>query len=173
MGSRLRGAETAGQRRRRPAEGAAPSRWLELSRRRTLRRVRIAAVTVALIAALVLGGSNAGASGGCVTPKDPPKVAFVGVALDRPGGSGPDGTLWTPATFAVLRYVKGTGPRLVRVMTATTYRGTTADGLSRFEGSNAVTFAPRVGERWLIPVWRRSPSGVIFTGCVGPRLLAP
>lgn len=68
-------------------------------------------------------------------------VVLEGVA--QPGPSTPDGTLTSPATFEVLRYVKGTGPSNVDVHTGTTVE----NGMTQvIVGS----IAPRAGETWRI-----------------------
>lgn len=68
-------------------------------------------------------------------------VVLDGIA--QPGPAAPDGTLASPATFEVLRYVKGTGPARVQVHTGTTVEG----GLvAVIPGS----IAPRAGETWRI-----------------------
>lgn len=72
---------------------------------------------------------------------DEAAVVLDGIA--QPGPTAPDGTLASPATFEVLRYVKGTGPARVQVHT-----GTTVDGamVAIIPGS----IAPRAGETWRI-----------------------
>ncbi len=68
-------------------------------------------------------------------------VVLDGVA--QPGPTAPDGTLAAPATFEVLRYVKGTGPERVQVHTETTIEGAL---IAISPGS----IAPRAGETWRI-----------------------
>lgn len=72
---------------------------------------------------------------------DDAAVVLDGIA--QPGPTAPDGTLASPATFEVLRYVKGTGPARVQAHT-----GTTVDGamVAVIPGS----IAPRAGETWRI-----------------------
>lgn len=68
-------------------------------------------------------------------------VVLDGVA--QPGPTAPDGTLASPATFEVLRYVKGAGPARVQVHTVATVE----DGMvAVIPGS----IAPRAGETWRI-----------------------
>jgi uncharacterized protein YceK len=66
---------------------------------------------------------------------------FLGVML--PGATTPSGVLSSPASMRVVRYLKGRGPRTVRVQTAVTIeRGGTAVGEDGIE--------PKAGERWKI-----------------------
>lgn len=81
---------------------------------------------------------------------DAAAVVFDGVA--RPGPVAPDGTLASPATFEVVRYVKGTGPERVAVYTGTTIKG---ELVAFIAGS----VAPRAGETWRIVV----PEGTDLT----------
>jgi hypothetical protein len=105
------------------------------------------------------GGSIAS---GCISsgaPK-PPRIIFVGVALSRPGGEAAGGVLFAPADFRVIRYLRGRGPKLVRVMTGLTWNGRDAQNPPNGLGSDG--FYPRAGQRWRIAVDHASKSGVYF-----------
>lgn len=73
------------------------------------------------------------------------RVVFIGTALPGPvldaGSAG--AVLASPARFAVVRYLKGSGPRVVTVTTALSGRG---DAVIADEDG----IEPRAGQRWTI-----------------------
>jgi len=123
-----------------------------------------------VLLALVLANSASALS--CVRGGGPARVdvAFVGVALS---GQEAQGALVSPARFAVVRYLEGTGPRVVEAQTALT---------ARLDGTVAVLggeLQPRPGELWRIrglsPAHRqRLRAGDVVDGgrCRGSRRLA-
>lgn len=91
------------------------------------------------------------------------EVAFVGIAMRGPHSNG---RLLSPARFWVVRYLKGTGPKIVRVQTGL-FR-TRRAGRTRFVGVSE-GIDPRAGEPWKI-FGARSRSGVVRTSrCTGSR----
>jgi hypothetical protein len=83
-------------------------------------------------------------------------VIFDGVALEGPTATGVQ-------RFRVTRYLKGAGPRIVRVQTGTIQR---ADGTG---STTSVALLVERGERWRIFA-RGSPSRVLKTSvCDGSR----
>ena len=92
---------------------------------------------------LVALPTSVGATCASLLSFDNAAVVFDGAA--QPGPAAPDGTLASPATFEVLRYVKGTGPERVAA-----YTGTTIE--DELIVSIAGSVAPRAGETWRILV---------------------
>ena len=78
-------------------------------------------------------------------------------------GAGGHRVLSSPARVAVTRYLKGHGPRIVRVQTAVT---TTSNGVTE----NSEGILPRVGERWRI-FTDRSRQPLPTSDCNGSRRL--
>jgi hypothetical protein len=126
---------------------------------------------VALLAACGRGGAAAGPGEGSAASCAalPPggalaqaRVAFVGVALPGPTARlGNRRLLISPARMRVRRYLKGTGPRIVRVQT-----GVFGDGAFGSEGID-----PAPGERWI--VYTRSERPPYATGvCDGSKRIA-
>jgi hypothetical protein len=109
----------------------------------------LSAVLVAVMAGLSACGSSAGPSQGsgdsCAagTPSGylaAARTAFVGVMLSGPAvGS----VLASPARVRVVRYLKGSGPAEVTVITAVTRDGSGVVG-------NGEGITPHAGERWTI-----------------------
>ena len=91
-------------------------------------------------------------------------VVFEGVA--QPGDTA-SGTLVSPATFQVERYLKGDGPRERQVTTATSDAG---------GGLNATMSAgihPAADERWRIFATGPTDAIVATSACHGSRRIAP
>lgn len=90
-------------------------------------------------------------------------------AVALPGRADPQGVLLSPARFRVLRYLKGHGPRVVKVPTTVTVP-THGGGYNYAEDA----IAPHAGQRWRIDGWRID-AGVLDTSiCLGShRLRAP
>jgi hypothetical protein len=88
------------------------------------------------------------------------EVVFVGIAMRGPNAH--RGQLLSPARFWVVRYLKGTGPRVVSVQTGLSRKGNVLRGIS-------IGIDPRAGEPWKIfGAWSRS--GVVRTSrCTGSR----
>jgi hypothetical protein len=95
-------------------------------------------------------GTAAGAAGVCAAMSASAYLAgaravFIGTALGGPAAeAGSAGAvLLSPARFRVIRYLKGSGPRVVTVQTALTSQGSvmadSEDGIQ-----------PRAGQRWKI-----------------------
>ena len=110
------------------------------------------ALAVALATMLSLAAA-APASAACridadTTPREAERLSFArsdivleGVAL---GGPNDSGALLSPARFRVIRYLKGSGPKIVKVQTATVRQGP-----DLFEKTSE-RIDPRPGERWRI-----------------------
>ena len=120
---------------------------------------RLSGATVAALVTAALSASAAHAS--CVPTvaadqRARADVIFDGIAIDGPTATGVQ-------RFRVIRYVKGNGPRVVRVNTGTTRR---ADG----SGSvTSVSILVKRGERWRIFA-EGSPRKVLRTSvCAGSR----
>jgi hypothetical protein len=94
------------------------------------------------------------------------RTVFDGTMLSgRVVGSGKTAVLNSPARVRVIRYVKGSGPRTVRVQTAV--RATRNGVTGSSEG-----IEPRAGQRWRIFTdSRRQPFAT--TICSGSRRLGP
>lgn len=92
------------------------------------------------------------------------RLVFDGRMLAGPtAGTGDHRVLSSPARVAVIRYLKGHGPRIVRVQTAVT---ATSDG----ETENSEGIMPRVGQRWRI-FTDRSRQPLPTSDCNGSRRL--
>jgi hypothetical protein len=121
-------------------------------------RRRLVTEAGAAVVALVLTGS---AYGSCIplTPAEQrarATVVFDGIAIDNPTPTGIQ-------RFRVTRYLKGRGPRIVRVDTGYIRR---ADGTGSV---TSVSIIVRRGERWRI-FGRGSPWRVVQTSvCAGSR----
>lgn len=105
---------------------------------RGLSKVLGVTVALALMSALA---APAGASAACVTLVAPvtPTVSFDAVALTgRPGSS----QLSSPARMLVLRYLRGSGPRVIRVQTGV------LDDLSGGGSVGGEGFNPSAGQTW-------------------------
>ena len=124
-----------------------------------MRRLVLVSVVVAALAA------PASASAQCLASSeqqqfDRAELVFVGIAMRGPNAKG--GRLLSPARFWVVRYLKGTGPKVVRVETGLRRVGRVLRGVS-------TGIDPRAGEPWKI-VGTRSRSGVVRTSrCTGSR----
>lgn len=99
---------------------------------------------VCTMVALVLALPTAAFATSCSSMLSPEGAAVVIEGVAQPGPSAPDGLLASPATFEVLRYVKGTGPSSVEVHTGITVHD---DGLV---GMLVGSIMPRAGETWRI-----------------------
>lgn len=122
------------------------------SRRKPIQRwtlaVRCLTVLGSVSAVVACGGSAAhvSSSGECakLTPAkylSQARVAFIGTMMAGPTvqiGSRP--VLMSPAKVRVSRYVKGSGPKVVRVVT----------GLMSGNVVNAEGIEPQAGQRWFI-----------------------
>lgn len=123
-----------------------------------MRRLILVGVVVAALAA------PASASALCVASSERQSferanVVFVGIAMRGPQANG---RLLSPARFWVVRYLKGTGPKIVPVKTGLSRKG-------RVLTSSSVGIDPRAGEPWKI-FGTRSRSGVVRTSrCSGSR----
>lgn len=104
-------------------------------------RVGLVCTTVALVLAL----PTTALATTCSSILSPGGAAVVIEGVAQPGPSAPDGLLASPATFEVLRYVKGTGPSTVEVHTGITVYD---DGL--MVGMITGSIMPRAGETWRI-----------------------
>lgn len=124
-----------------------------------MRRLILVGVVAAALAA------PASASALCVASSERQQfqraeVVFVGIAMRGPNAE--RGQLLSPARFWVVRYLKGTGPKVVRVQTGFSRK-------SRVLTSISVGIDPRAGEPWKI-FGARSRSGVVRTSrCTGSR----
>ena len=124
-------------------------------------RNRAALVVAALLAAVVLASA---ASASCIRMTEAQQRAradliFHAVALEGPTSTGVQ-------RFRVTRYLKGQGPRIVRVNTGNVRR---ADGSGSI---TSVSIVVRRGERWRIYA-RGSASKVLRTSvCDGSRGLS-
>ncbi len=123
-----------------------------------------ASAALATTAALALLTATA-ASASCIamTPAEQrarAQVIFDGVALEGPTATGIQ-------RFRVVRYLKGRGPRIVRVATGVVRR---ADGTGSV---TSVSILASRGQRWRI-YGRGSPSRVVRSSvCDGSRRLRP
>jgi hypothetical protein len=121
------------------------------------RLILVGAVAAALAA-------PASASARCVASSegqqfDRAQVVFVGIGMRGPNANG---RLLSPARFWVVRYLKGTGPKVVRVQTGLSRKGSVLTSIS-------VGIDPRAGEPWKI-FGARSRSGVVRNSrCTGSR----
>ena len=121
------------------------------------RLILVGAVAAALAA-------PASASARCVASSEREQfqraeVIFVCIAMRGPNASG---RLLSPARFWVMRYLKGTGPKVVPVQTGFSRKGRVLTSIS-------VGIDPRAGEPWKI-FGTRSRSGVVRTSrCTGSR----
>ena len=110
----------------------------------------VVAVAV-LVTFVALAAPGRAAAVSCAAPPGPPPtdrdyraasdVAFDGVALSGPALE--TGTLFSPARFLVLRYLKGKGPRVVQVRTHVRRIGE--------DGAQVMAdFTPSIGETWRV-----------------------
>lgn len=125
-----------------------------------------AMILVVLVVLLVtLGASPAHALCAGLLGEAGAVAVFEGRALD--GEALPDGMLVSPATFEVIRYVKGAGPAHVRVTTAAAFW----DGQQAAVTSTGI--GPQAGEVWRIYVRDQGDfAGVVEAGCTEARRLA-
>lgn len=92
------------------------------------------------------------------------EVVFKGRA--RSGPATEDGRLLSPASFRVLRYVKGSGRRRLYVETATRRSG-------RGYAVNPYGISPRAGERWKIFGHRAGRHTISPAVCGGSHVTRP
>lgn len=124
-----------------------------------------AVAVLALVTAVVCVGAGP-ARASCVAVSDGEQraragVIFEGVALR---GQTANGALLSPAYFEVARYLKGSGPEIVKVTT-----GLTASGALVRASSTGITVRP--GERWRI-YGQRFPEAMVKTSvCAGSERL--
>lgn len=123
---------------------------------------RTAIMLAPLIAAMLLSacGTAAGVTSGegasCGGPSSPAylasaRTAFIGVMLPGPTVStGQGSVLASPARVRVVRYLKGTGPPVVTVVTAATEAG---GGVAVAEDG----IQPQAGQRWKIYATTQHP----------------
>lgn len=117
-----------------------------------------------LAAGTVFGAVASGASASCLptTAADQrarASVVFDGVALEGPTATGVQ-------RFRVRRYLKGDGPRVVRVQTGTIKR---PDGSG---STTSVSLYVKRGERWRIFGRGRAAGVLRTTACDGSRRLS-
>lgn len=123
-----------------------------------------------------LGGATQPASGGmravaasCVGLTARQRYRSARLVLDgrmlagATAGAGDQRVLSSPARVAVTQYLKGHGPRTVRVQTAVT---ATPNGVTE----NSEGILPGVGQRWRI-FTDRSPQPLLTSDCNGSRRL--
>jgi hypothetical protein len=125
--------------------------------------MRARAVGAALLALLVVG-PFASAAPVCSPLTEEQAVAQADVVfagLAAPGPVAPNGVLATPAQFSVLKYLKGSGPEVVRVAGGPRTEGV---GLLSLQ-SAGINIHP--GEQWTVYA-KGSPDGIVETSsCYG------
>lgn len=107
----------------------------------------VRAAVVACCAAAVGAALAPSAAGSCAPATAKQLRASAIVIFDGTAMNGPtvNGELLSPATFQVERYIKGSGPRSIRVTTATARASAPASYVS-----SSVGIRPAPGERWRI-----------------------